>query len=97
MKNTTLMIVLCLSLIGCNKLVEESQLIGKWKVTEFNADTPGLSSEVIESAREEAISMECELSSGGGSFLKSNYFDKGQKGKWVFDQESKRNKHYSYG
>ena len=90
MKKLALMILLSLGLAGCQGQIEVSQLLGKWKVSGFNADTPNLSPAIIEDGRVEAMSSEYDLSSDGKSFLRSDYYIKGQTGNWIFDKDSKK-------
>lgn len=82
-------VALCSVMVGCQGQIEESDLVGKWSVVGFSAETPNLSPAIIEGGKAEALSSVYELKEDGTSVLISDYYINGSRGKWSYEGEKK--------
>jgi len=89
MKKITFQLALLTILLwSCKAQINENELIGTWKVIEFNSDTPELSPRIIESAKVEALSSFYSFQNEKTFTKKSDYYSGGIKGKYQFIVEN---------
>ncbi len=86
--NPILFFTLALLLCGCNNTINENQLIGNWQVVDFNANTPSVSTEIIELARLEALSSKYFFKKNKDYTLKTKSIS--EQGTWKLDIENKK-------
>ena len=77
-------------LFGCGNQIEEKDLIGSWKVSEFKADTPELSPPLIEAASQEALSTTYTFQKDKTYQMKSDYISEGMSGQYDFETLTNR-------
>ncbi|WP_436515637.1 hypothetical protein [Ekhidna sp. To15] len=77
-------LILLIALASCGGTIDETKLVGEWRVEEFSANTPDLSPALIEAAKEDAISTTYILNSDGTYTVASNYDPNGIEGAWKF-------------
>ena len=80
--------ILSLLIAGCNSSFQESQIVGKWKITDFTAKSSTLSPSVIESAKEVAIQYEYNFMEEGRMSLKMD-IDEIHTAYWKLDKKNK--------
>lgn len=62
--------------------VNESNVMGKWQVSEFSANTPSISPDLITKARQEALSTSYQFAAEQKVWMESIYYEHGQLGSW---------------
>ena len=85
-KNQWIFLIFSLgTLVACNtKELHESNLKGKWKVTEFLINAPSLSPSIIMSGKEEGMSSIYTFSEGERIHLVSKFVPDGKEGAWNY-------------
>lgn len=73
---------------SCIGQIKQSELIGKWKVVHFEANTPTLSPEIILDAKKEALSSIYQILENNKSILASSYYNRERKGTWKFNEDT---------
>ena len=83
---------------NCNSKIDKNQIIGHWKVVEFNSNTPELSPNLIEGAKMEALSSNYFFQKDKIFKMKSNYNSNGKSGKFEFVSKKRTIRmHYNVG
>jgi hypothetical protein len=67
----------------------EENIAGNWKVTAFEANTPGLSPDIIDAAKQEALSISYILKTDHRAYMSSIYYTEGQSGAWNLNEETR--------
>jgi len=74
---------------SCNSQINENEIIGNWKVIEFDTNTPTLSSGVIEAAKIEALSTQYSFEKDKSFSMKSNFISDGKSGNYKYLSKKK--------
>jgi hypothetical protein len=85
---TPVIVVFILVLFSCGNKLDEKELIGKWKVSEFEAKTPQFSQALIKGARDEVLSTTYSFHTDNSFNIKSQLDSIGKNGKYEFVADS---------
>ena len=89
MRRIFLFISIAIFLLGCSSELNEKNIVGKWRITEFSTNAE-LSPLLIASAKKIALSTTYEINSNHSFTLQDAYEPEGAQGEWKLNTDRKQ-------
>jgi hypothetical protein len=86
MRKSLFIVLMLLLSINCTSGISENQLVGNWKIIKFVSNTPDLSPELVNGARENALSSTYTIKIDKTYNIRSSQSGTEEYGKWTFNQ-----------
>lgn len=86
MKKVLFITLILLILTNCTSRKSENQIVGKWNISEFDSNTPDLSPELINMAKENALSSTYTIKVDKTYSIQSSHSGNKEIGKWTLNK-----------